>query len=278
MLSLLKHAELAIILKKTRLLVASAILVFLTVTAQDYFHSYHHQYSFYLSESILFNSIWLWFLPISVALKPLLKKHNKDFVSIKAGLFILIASLLHMAWYALSVYSLSAFFYTPTYDLAKMLSYTFSQDLYKYILVYGAVAIIYIQKKEVLQKSTINTSLPKKENAYPSVIIAGSGINSTCIPVEDIYYIQAASPYIIIYTKDKKHLHSQTLKAILAQLDPNQFMQVHKSTLVNILTVTSYKSRLNGDYDLFLENSHEIRLSRNYARLFKEKLRNKSSS
>ncbi len=276
MLFLLRTITTTTAKKNLRLLIVTGTLVLLTVTLQDYIHSCYHHYSFYLSESILFNSFWIWFLPIFLAFTLLEKKYRLIPVPLKLSLFILAASLLHIISYAFSVYFISATFYTPTYDLEKMLGYTLSQDFYKYLLVYGLAGILYLRKKTVLPKTPV--PLAKKEKVYPFVIVTGSGRSSKCIPVEDIYYIHATSPYITIHTSDKKHLHTQTLKTILTQLDPCHFVQVHKSSIVNIKRVVTYKSRLNGDYDLFLENGREVRLSRTYSGLFKEKLGKKSST
>ncbi|HNJ56177.1 MAG TPA: LytTR family DNA-binding domain-containing protein, partial [Chitinophagaceae bacterium] len=71
--------------------------------------------------------------------------------------------------------------------------------------------------------------------------------------------------------QQKKYLHSQSLKSILQQLDEKQFVQIHKSCLVNINTIASCTSRLNGDYDLTLTNGSVLRLSRNYVPVFRQK-------
>ena len=49
------------------------------------------------------------------------------------------------------------------------------------------------------------------------------------------------------------------------------FVQIHKSLIVNLAHVESYKSRLNGDYDITMSNGTSLRLSRTYARAFKAK-------
>lgn len=53
------------------------------------------------------------------------------------------------------------------------------------------------------------------------------------------------------------------------KLDTRTFVRVHKSTIVNLEKVSSFKSRLNGDYDLLLKNGTIVRLSRTYAANFK---------
>ncbi|MGH9949634.1 MAG: LytR/AlgR family response regulator transcription factor, partial [Pyrinomonadaceae bacterium] len=71
----------------------------------------------------------------------------------------------------------------------------------------------------------------------------------------------------------KRYLHNETLKSILETLDNETFVRIHKSLIVNISNVRSYKSRLNGDYDLTVADGTSLRLSRTYAATFKEKFR-----
>ncbi|WP_250629758.1 LytTR family DNA-binding domain-containing protein [Aureibaculum algae] len=58
------------------------------------------------------------------------------------------------------------------------------------------------------------------------------------------------------------------------QLDNKAFIRVHKSTIVNFNKVASFKSRLNGDYDIFLKNGVKLRLSRTYVANFKSNFKN----
>jgi DNA-binding LytR/AlgR family response regulator len=87
--------------------------------------------------------------------------------------------------------------------------------------------------------------------------------------VDTIRYITANPPYINIHTDQQKFLHTGSLRSIATVVDPSIFVRVHRSTIVNILQVESYVTRLNGDYDLLMKNKIKLRLSRNYAAAFK---------
>ncbi len=77
---------------------------------------------------------------------------------------------------------------------------------------------------------------------------------------------------LIIHTDDKEYIHGGSLKAILKKLDPDQFQRVHRSTIINIQSVKELKSRLNGDYDILMQDETVLRLSRNYVRALRGKL------
>jgi two-component system LytT family response regulator len=53
------------------------------------------------------------------------------------------------------------------------------------------------------------------------------------------------------------------------QLD-SRFVRIHRSTIVNIQSVSKWTSRGNGDYDLLMSEGTLLRLSRNYAQAFRE--------
>lgn len=251
------------------------VLVLLVTIFQDYLHSRYNDYSFYASESFLFNTFWILILPIALLLNLIFNKilvfAEIQVLLLKRLLFVFLASILHIMLFAGLVHLVSALFYEHTFTFFRNLKYTLSEDLYKYLLIYSVVALVLIRKKKT------NQAAVSKVN-YLAQIIIGSARTKSAIKTIDIYFLSAESPYIAIHTLDKKHLHTETLKSILEQLDPEKFVRIHKSTIVNLNKVTSYKSRLNGDYDIHLSNQQELRLSRNYVENFKTRFRSVQSS
>ncbi|RQO75174.1 LytTR family transcriptional regulator [Pedobacter sp. KBW06] len=225
---------------------------------QDFLHSSYNNYAFHFSESLLFKSFWLLFLPFSFLQFRLLKR-SAAFVPA-----LLLPIALHILAFACTVWLLSALLFTHTYAFRDLIGYTLSEDSYKYVLIYGATALLYIRRQAVVQKPEAFPAAPVKK------ITIGAARNFSSIAVDEILYISSCTPYISIRTRQKSHLYTESLKSIMSRLDQQQFVRVHKSTIVNIHQVRSYRSRLNGDYDILLKNEEEVRLSRNYAQRFKE--------
>jgi DNA-binding LytR/AlgR family response regulator len=113
-----------------------------------------------------------------------------------------------------------------------------------------------------------------KPNSHLKSLLVMDNNERIVISTADILYFSANSPYINIHHKQKRYLHNETLKSLSQRLDNELFVRVHKSVIVNIKNVQSYKSRLNGDYDLTMADGKEVRLSRNYASIFKQKFEN----
>ncbi len=244
------------------------VLILLVTIFQDYLHSRYNDYSFYASESFLFNTFWILILPVALILNRVFSKvlafAKIPVLLVKRLLFVLLASIFHMLLFAGLVHLVSALFYEHTFTFLRNLRYTVSEDLYKYLLIYSVIALVLIRKKKPIKEE-------KSNSKYIDQLIVGSSRIKTAIKTSDIFYIAAEAPYIAIHSLDKKHLHTATLKSVLDQLDPEKFVRIHKSTIVNLTKVISYKSRLNGDYDIQLSNQQVLRLSRNYVDNFKHR-------
>ncbi|TDO22882.1 LytR/AlgR family response regulator transcription factor [Pedobacter duraquae] len=50
---------------------------------------------------------------------------------------------------------------------------------------------------------------------------------------QDVWYVEGCKDYVKIVTPEKTHVIYHTLKGILEKLDPVQFVQIHRSYLVN---------------------------------------------
>jgi DNA-binding LytR/AlgR family response regulator len=59
------------------------------------------------------------------------------------------------------------------------------------------------------------------------------------IMIADLLYAEALSNYVILHTKQKKHIAYITFKGIEEQLPPNQFIRIHKSFIVSVNAIRS---------------------------------------
>jgi hypothetical protein len=254
--------------------VAGVLMGTLTLAIiQDLLQSQRNSYSFYLSESMLFNTVWLLFGPVAYVqlhlfegvrwLSGRLSGHYRTVA------FVVSSSVVHLVAFSVLVYGLSVVFFNHTYTPVGNFTYSLSQDLYKYLLVYGAIALVGLSRPP-----TKSTPLPTNPDSPLATgldrITVMSGRTTVVVPTHEIILIRSDAPYLRVLTADKTYLHTQTLKAISRQLDKHRFVRIHKSTIVNVQRVVSFRSRLNGDYDVLLDNQTEVRLSRHYVPAFRQ--------
>ena len=69
---------------------------------------------------------------------------------------------------------------------------------------------------------------------YGQRIVVKDNARVHVIPVDRLDYIEAQDDYVALHTQGKSHLKQQTISSIEATLDPERFVRIHRSYLVNI--------------------------------------------
>ncbi|MBL8513443.1 MAG: response regulator transcription factor [Betaproteobacteria bacterium] len=112
--------------------------------------------------------------------------------------------------------------------------------------------------------------MPPSKNAYLRFIRAAHGEVVRQIPVEDVNYLQAQDKYVSVYTKEGESLIRTPLSELSAQLDPNEFWQIHRSVIVNVNRVAATRRDVMGKVFVKLKDAKtELPVSRAYVHLFK---------
>jgi len=94
----------------------------------------------------------------------------------------------------------------------------------------------------------------------------------TMVPVEDIFFIRSADDYVAFHTKKGEFLKRSTLKTLNNFLDPEKFIRIHKTAIVNIGAIKALVPEPNGDFFLELENGERLRGSRRFKTGLKQKI------
>ena len=103
-----------------------------------------------------------------------------------------------------------------------------------------------------------------------AVIQAQVGNLVHLVPVEEVLYFEAADKYVRVITAGREHLIRTSLRELLPQLDPQQFWQVHRSTVVQARAIGSARREESGKVTLQLRGRPETLIaSRLYAHRFK---------
>ena len=64
------------------------------------------------------------------------------------------------------------------------------------------------------------------------------------VNLEELLFVEAMENYVALYTADKKLITHSTLKALQEKLPPSQFIQPHKSYVVNIQCIQSIEGNI----------------------------------
>ena len=91
------------------------------------------------------------------------------------------------------------------------------------------------------------------------------------VAVDEVCCLQSADKYTLVLTRDAELVLRTPLKDLIAQLDPQEFWQVHRGTVVNVRQIVSAHHDILSKVTLTLRDRPEkIAVSRSYAHLFRQ--------
>jgi len=112
---------------------------------------------------------------------------------------------------------------------------------------------------------------PAAARQYLRWINASVGQNVKLITVDEVSYFQADNKYTRVVTGEGEALIRKPLKELVEELDPNQFWQIHRSTLVNASSIAGVTRDFRGRMLVKLKARPETLLvSDSYTHLFRQ--------
>lgn len=102
------------------------------------------------------------------------------------------------------------------------------------------------------------------------VIRAGVGNTVRMIPVADVICLEATDKYVNVITASGEALVRMSLRELASRIDSTDFMQVHRSVLVNTNHIASATRDEFGHYSLAVRGlTRPVKVSRAFAHLFR---------
>jgi len=99
-------------------------------------------------------------------------------------------------------------------------------------------------------------------------LVVKDGTKVTLIPVAKLDYAEAQDDYVALATQGKKHLKQQTIAGLEAGLNPDCFVRIHRSYIVNLERVTRIEPYGKDSRLAILADGTRLPVSRTgYARL-----------
>lgn len=85
------------------------------------------------------------------------------------------------------------------------------------------------------------------------------------VKLEDIDWLEAAGNYVEVHARGVESLIRATLASLERRLDPQRFVRIHRSTIVNVDRVAEIRSDAHGDFDVTLTGGKVLRMTRNFS-------------
>ena len=99
---------------------------------------------------------------------------------------------------------------------------------------------------------------------YPDRLVIKAGGRVLFLKTSEVDYVEAAGNYLNLHVGKDSHLIRETMQNLEAKLDPEQFLRIHRSTIVNIERIKEFQPWFGGEYVVILRDGKRLTLSRTY--------------
>ncbi len=134
-----------------------------------------------------------------------------------------------------------------------------------------------IKKQEIAitedRLMTLLSELKGAENYLKRLTVKERG-KIIFVLIDDVDFIKAEGNYLELDMGGATHLIRMRLHQLEAKLNPNQFVRIHRSTIINIDRVKEMHPLFNGDQTVIMKSGKKLTMTRNYREKLKSLLGN----
>jgi two-component system LytT family response regulator len=107
---------------------------------------------------------------------------------------------------------------------------------------------------------------PPPPNAPLERLLVKTNGRVLVVPTAKIDWVESCGNYVQLHVEKNRWLLRETMEHLEAQLDPQQFVRIHRTTLVNITRIAELQPATFGQYVVRLHSGAQLTLSRRYRR------------
>jgi len=115
------------------------------------------------------------------------------------------------------------------------------------------------------------TDSPGTQRNHLQWIQASVGQQLRLIPTAEVLFFRSDEKYTRVQTESFEALIRKPIKELIDELDPEQFWQIHRATIVNAKAIAGVTRDFRGRQLVLIKGHNEkLEVSRNYTHLFKQ--------
>lgn len=100
---------------------------------------------------------------------------------------------------------------------------------------------------------------------YLKRLAVRSASKTVFVDVEDVDWIEAAENYVELHVGRVSHLLHVTMNTLEKSLDPEIFLRIHRSVIVNLRRIKDLQSGAHGEYVITLRDGARLESGRTYS-------------
>jgi DNA-binding LytR/AlgR family response regulator len=110
-----------------------------------------------------------------------------------------------------------------------------------------------------------------KPREYMRWVQASVGANIRMIPTSDVLFFRAEDKYTRVQIQGLEALIRKPIKELIDELDPDEFWQIHRATVVRVDAIAQVSRNFRGNQIVHLKGSElKLEVSRTFNHLFKQ--------
>ena len=102
------------------------------------------------------------------------------------------------------------------------------------------------------------------QHRYARRIMIKEGGRLFFLRMPEIDWVEASGNYVRIHVGAESHLLRETMNGLEGRLDPERFLRIHRSTIVNIERIKELQPWFHGDYIVILRDDRQLTMSATY--------------
>lgn len=110
----------------------------------------------------------------------------------------------------------------------------------------------------------------RAEQHFPEKLLFKAEGTIEVVGANEIQWVESSGNYVKVCLERTAFIARQTLTTVQSQLNPEKFVRIHRTHIINIDQVTCAEHISKGDYELTLKCGTQLRLSRGYKKHFFE--------
>ena len=103
--------------------------------------------------------------------------------------------------------------------------------------------------------------------------VVRSGGKLGFVRTDEVDWIDAEGNYVRLHVGGRTHLVRDTMKSVEACLDPERFVRVHRSAIVNVDRIASLEPFFHGEYVVTMKDGSRLTSSRSHSHRLRDLLR-----
>ncbi len=127
-----------------------------------------------------------------------------------------------------------------------------------------------LRARDRIQRRTLDNGLAslahtlRERPRYLTRVSVKTAGKIVLVDAATVDWIEAADNYVRLHVGTREYLHRETLAGLEKQLDPERFVRIHRSALVQIDRIVELHPASHGDMDVVLRNGKTLTLSRTF--------------